>query len=162
MNPPRRRRPGLPFLAGWLLAIALAGGAAAQSGPDDVTLNFVNTEIEGMVMVISEITGKNFVLDPRVKGTISIVSAKPLPREVVYDVFLSALRLQGYAAVESGDVVRIVPEAEAKLYPSPSGGMRVRAAGGQVMGEPMAIPGVGDYVAFTDTEGNRLSMLQPS
>ncbi|GAB2663981.1 type II secretion system secretin GspD [Arenimonas aestuarii] len=120
----------MPFLAGWLLAFALAGGAAAQSGPDDVTLNFVNTEIEGMVMVISEITGKNFVLDPRVKGTISIVSAKPLPREVVYDVFLSALRLQGYAAIETGGVVRIVPEAEAKLYPSASSGLRVRAAGG--------------------------------
>lgn len=130
MNPPRRARPGLPFLAGWLLAFALAGGAAAQSGPDDVTLNFVNTEIEGMVMVISEITGKNFVLDPRVKGTISIVSAKPLPREVVYDVFLSALRLQGYAAIETGGVVRIVPEADAKLYPSASSGLRVRAAGG--------------------------------
>ncbi|GGA86844.1 type II secretion system protein D [Arenimonas soli] len=120
----------MPYLAGWLLAFALAGGAVAQSGPDDVTLNFVNTEIEGMVMVISEITGKNFVLDPRVKGTISIVSAKPLPREVVYDVFLSALRLQGYAAIETGGVVRIVPEADAKLYPGASSGLRVRASGG--------------------------------
>ncbi len=125
---PVRRR--FPPCAGWLLALALAGGAAAQAGADDVTLNFVNTEIEGMVMVISEITGKNFVLDPRVKGTISIVSAKPLPRDVVYDVFLSALRLQGYAAIESGNVVRIVPEADAKLYPSASGGLRVRASGG--------------------------------
>ena len=126
----RAARAWLACVAGLLLALGVAGAASAQSGPDDVTLNFVNTEIEGVVVVVSEITGKNFVLDPRVKGTISIVSAKPLPREVVYDVFLSALRLQGYAAVESGDVVRIVPEAEAKLYPSPSGGMRVRAAGG--------------------------------
>jgi general secretion pathway protein D len=106
-----------------LLASALSVPARAQAvADDDVTLNFVNTEISGVVMVVSEITGKNFVLDPRVKGTISIVSARPLPREVVYDVFLSALRLQGYAAIETGNVVRIVPEADAKLYPSPTGG----------------------------------------
>ena len=127
---PRSGRSPIALVAVLLLALGLAGGATAQSGPDDVTLNFVNTEIEGVVMVVSEITGKNFVLDPRVKGTISIVSAKPLPREVVYDVFLSALRLQGYTAVESGNVVRIVPEADAKLYPSASGGRRVRGSDG--------------------------------
>ena len=66
--------------------------------PDVVTLNFVNADIEGVVKVISEMTGKNFVIDPRVKGTINIVSSKPLPRAFVYDVFLSALRLQGSAA----------------------------------------------------------------
>ncbi|MBW8310617.1 MAG: type II secretion system secretin GspD [Rhizobium sp.] len=118
------------FGQGLLLAFGLAGGVAAQSGPDEVTLNFVNTEIEGVVAVVSEITGKNFVLDPRVKGTLSIVSAKPLPRGVVYDVFLSALRLQGFVAIETGNVVRIVPEADAKLYPSASGGRRVSASGG--------------------------------
>ena len=127
---PRPGRSQIALVAVLLLALGLTGGATAQSGPDDVTLNFVNTEIEGVVMVVSEITGKNFVLDPRVKGTISIVSAKPLPREVVYDVFLSALRLQGYTAVESGNVVRIVPEADAKLYPSASGGRRVRGSDG--------------------------------
>ncbi|PZO06678.1 MAG: type II secretion system protein GspD [Lysobacteraceae bacterium] len=106
--------------------LAPVGAAWAQSGPDEVTLNFVNTEIEGVVMIVSDITGKNFVLDPRVKGTISIVSAKPLPRDIVYDVFLSALRLQGYAAIEAGNVVRIVPEADAKLYPNQAGRSLVR------------------------------------
>ena len=90
------------------------------AGPDLVTLNFINADIEGMVKVVSEITGKNFVLDPRVKGTITIVSAKPMRRTLVYDVFLSALRLQGFAAVEGGGIVRIVPEADAKLHSSPT------------------------------------------
>jgi general secretion pathway protein D len=57
------------------------------------------------------------VLDPRVKGTVNIVSARPMARELVYEVFLSALRLQGYAAVEDRGVVKIVPEADAKLHP---------------------------------------------
>lgn len=85
-----------------------------------VTLNFVNAEIEGVVKVVSEITGKNFVIDPRVKGTINIVSAKPLPRAFVYEVFLSALRLQGFAAVEDRGIVKILPEADAKLHSAPT------------------------------------------
>ncbi|HUF22467.1 MAG TPA: type II secretion system secretin GspD, partial [Burkholderiales bacterium] len=87
-----------------------------------VTLNFVNADIEGVVKVVSEITGRNFLLDPRVKGTINIVSAKPMPRAYVYDVFLSTLRLHGFTAIEDGRVVKIVPEADAKLHASPTRG----------------------------------------
>ncbi|GAB4515695.1 MAG: type II secretion system secretin GspD [Sulfuricaulis sp.] len=87
-----------------------------------VTLNFVNADIEGVVKAISEITRKNFMLDPRVKGTINIVSAKPISRSVVYDVFLSALRLHGYAAIEDHGIIKIVPESDAKLYQSPTVG----------------------------------------
>jgi general secretion pathway protein D len=83
---------------------------------DTVTLNFVNADIEGVVKAVSEITGKNFVLDPRVKGVVNIVSARPVARGLVYEVFLSALRLQGYAAVEDRGVVKIIPEADAKLH----------------------------------------------
>ncbi len=94
--------------------------AAARSNPDMVTLNFVNAEIEGVVRVVSEITGKNFVIDPRVKGTVTIISGKPVARVFVYEVFLSALRLQGFAAVEDRGIVKIVPEADAKLHPTPT------------------------------------------
>ncbi len=109
-------------------------GSAAPAGPDVVTLNFVNADIEGVVKVVSEITGKNFVLDPRVKGTINIVSAKPMPRAVVYEVFLSALRLQGFAAVEDRGIVKIVPEADAKLHSSPTRGPgdKKRAGGNRI------------------------------
>ncbi len=93
-----------------------------RENPDLVTLNFVNADIEGVVKVVSEITGKNFLLDPRVKGTINIVSAKPVQRGFVYDVFLSALRLQGFAAVEDHGIVKIVPETDAKLHPGPTFG----------------------------------------
>ncbi|HVR82648.1 MAG TPA: type II secretion system secretin GspD [Luteimonas sp.] len=111
-----------------------ANSQESFTDPDVVTLNFVNADIEGVVKVVSEITGKNFVLDPRVKGTINIVSARPLPREFVYEVFLSALRLQGFAAIENRGIVRIVPETDAKLYPSPTIGRRAmaRVAGDQI------------------------------
>ena len=99
---------------------ASVAGQPARPNPDVVTLNFVNAEIEGVVKVVSEITGKNFVIDPRVKGTINIISAKPLPRTFVYEVFLSALRLQGFAAVEDRGIVKILPEADAKLHSTPT------------------------------------------
>ena len=95
---------------------ARTGAAARPSGPDLVTLNFANADIEGVVKVVGEITGKNFVLDPRVKGTVNIVSARPVARELVYPVFLSAIRLQGFTAVEERGVVMIVPEADAKFF----------------------------------------------
>lgn len=93
---------------------------AARPNAEMVTLNFVNAEIEGVVRVVSEITGKNFVIDPRVKGTVTIISGKPVARVLVYEVFLSALRLQGFAAVEDRGIVKIVPEADAKLHPTPT------------------------------------------
>ena len=93
---------------------------ARRVDPDVVTLNFINADIEGVVRVMTEITGKNFVVDPRVKGTITIVSAKPMQRALVYDVFLSALRVQGFAAVEDRGIVNILPEADAKLHASPT------------------------------------------
>ena len=109
---------------------APAKAAARPSGPDVVTLNFVNADIEGVVKAVSEITGKNFVLDPRVKGTVNIISAKPMSRALVYQVFLSALRLQGFTAVEDRGMVMIVPEIEAKAHGSPTLGPQDRPRGG--------------------------------
>lgn len=100
-----------------------------HADPDEVILNLVNADIEGVVKVVSEITGKNFVLDPRVKGTINIVSAKPMSRTVVYDVFVSAMRLQGFAVVEDHGIVKVVPEADAKLNSSSTFGPSEQARG---------------------------------
>ena len=101
---------------------------------DAVTLNFVSADIEGVVKAVSEITGKNFVLDPRIKGTVNIVSSKPVSRALVYEIFLSALRVQGYAAIEDRGIVRIVPETDAKLYPVPTRGPqdKSRATGDRI------------------------------
>src|SRR6266550_2000919 len=75
----------------------------------------VHRIIAAVVRAVSEITGRNFILDPRVKGTINIVSARPVPKSLVYPTLLSALRLQGFTAVESDGIVKIVPEVDAKM-----------------------------------------------
>lgn len=115
-------------LALWL---ALISTARAQ---EKITLNFVNADIESVVKTVGMITGKNFILDPRVKGTINIVSSNPVDRSLVYSILLSALRLQGYAAIEGpGAVVKIMPEAEAKFNYSQTSRDRAGLAGDKIV-----------------------------
>ncbi|MDR2016288.1 MAG: type II secretion system secretin GspD [Burkholderiales bacterium] len=99
-----------------VLLAALPVMAQGRNNSDEVTLNFVNADIEAVVRTVSEITGRNFIIDPKVKGTINIISTQPVSRELVYPTLLSTLRLHGITAVEGDGVVRIVPETDAKQY----------------------------------------------
>jgi general secretion pathway protein D len=94
-----------------LLAFPVARVLAAD---EPVTLNFVNADIDAVIKAVAEISGRNFIVDPKVKGTINIISSRPVPRSLVYPTLLSALRLQGFTAIEGDGVVKIVPEADAK------------------------------------------------
>jgi general secretion pathway protein D len=87
---------------------------ANQNG-ETVMLNFVNADIDAVVRAIGQFTNKTFVVDPRVKGTLSLVTERPVTREQAYEQLLTALRLQGFTIVQTGNVARVVPEADAKL-----------------------------------------------
>ena len=80
------------FSAHLFLCILLLGGgqAEARAADDQVTLNFVNSDIESTIKAVGVITGKNFVIDPKVKGTINIVSNQPVARSLIYPILLSA------------------------------------------------------------------------
>lgn len=84
----------------------------AQS--DEITLNLKDADIVALITTVAEVTGKNFVIDPRVKGKVTVVSSKPMDADNLYQVFLSILRVHGFAAVPSGSVIKIVPDANAK------------------------------------------------
>jgi general secretion pathway protein D len=101
---------------GSLLLVAAAAWSAAGAAEEPVTLNFVNADIEAVAAAVGKISKRNFLIDPRVKGTVNIVSSRPVPPSAVYDIFLSALRLQGFTAVEADGVTKILPEADAKLH----------------------------------------------
>jgi general secretion pathway protein D len=115
------------------LVLAAAVPAADAQDADTVTLNFVNADIEAVVKAVAEITGRNFVLDPRVKGTINIVSARPVPKSVVYPTLLSALRMQGFTAVETDGLTKIIPEADAKQQAGPVSQGTVAASGDRLI-----------------------------
>lgn len=110
------RRTLLALSLALLIAAPCHAEKQADKQDDLVSLNFVNADIQEVIRAISQISKKNFLVDPRVKGTINIVSATPVSPELGYDILLSALRLQGYAAVESGGVTQIIPEADAKQH----------------------------------------------
>ena len=134
---PARRSPGfarrlLAFTLAASLALpltpALATEADKPGNTEPVSLNFVNADIGAVIQAISRISGRNFVVDPRVKGTLNIVTARPVARNLTYSILLSALRLQGYTAIEGQGVTKIVPEADAKLHAVPVG--KGQGAGG--------------------------------
>lgn len=95
---------------------------AASAEKEKIALNFVNTDIESVVKAVSIISGRNFVLDPRVKGTINVVSSSPIAPELAYPILISALRLQGFTVVEGNGtgVTKIIPEADAKTHAIPT------------------------------------------
>ncbi|MEK6749487.1 MAG: type II secretion system secretin GspD [Pseudomonadota bacterium] len=93
-----------------MLGSLFAGAAAAKT----VTLNMKGADISAVISTVSEITGKNFIVDPRVKGKITLISSKPLDESALYQVFLTVLEVHGYAAVQVGQVVKIIPDADAK------------------------------------------------
>jgi general secretion pathway protein D len=117
------------------LAVGLACVAAPPSPPDEekITVNFVNADIQSVIKTVGQHTGKNFILDPRVSGTVNIVSDQPVSKDMLYRILLSALRVQGYAAVEGDGFVKIVPEAEAKTSAVPTGEQAAHAAGESIV-----------------------------
>lgn len=104
------------------LALSLAAGpvgsasfaqtvAPAPVATQDVVINMRGADIKDVAEQVSRITGRTLVLDPQVQGQVNVVSAEPLSRNGVWELFLSVLRTSGFAAVRSGNVWRIVPQA---------------------------------------------------
>jgi len=116
---------------GALLALSVTGAWAQQR----LTLNFVNTEIDAVARAMADFMGRPFIVDPRVKGTVTLTVDQPLTPDQALAALSSALRLQSVAVVQSGGVYRIIPEADAKLQ------------GGSVnVGTPAAAGARGDEV----------------
>lgn len=76
--------------------------------------NLRNADIRAVIAEVSRVTGKNFIIDPRVQGKISIISSTTISDKELYQVFLSMLQISGYAAIPSGDVIKIIPNIDAK------------------------------------------------
>lgn len=143
---PRGHRISALALAAAQLLVAMTAGlpvlhtaaqdAATARPGEPVTLNFSNAEIESVARTMAVVTGRDVVVDPRVKGTINLVTDRAVPPAAAFNQFAAALRLQGFAVVESEGLYKIVPEADAKLQSNTvttSVGAAQRVGGNQIV-----------------------------
>lgn len=128
-------------------ALLLAAALTWQSvWAASVTLNLKDADIGALIGTVAEVTGTNFIVDPRVKGKVTVVSSKPMDSDEVYQVFLSILKVHGFAAVPSGSVVKIIPDVNAKAEGAPTVSDKA--------------PGRGDEVVTRVIEVNNVSAAQ--
>ena len=116
----------LPAAPGWAQA---AGDAAARGG--NVTLDFAGAEIDAVARTLATLTGRNVVVDPRVKGTLTLTSTTPVSPAQALRLFGAQLRTQGFALVDNAGILLVVPEVDAKLQSASVSAGAVRG-GGQV------------------------------
>ena len=102
------------------MLLAHSYGAASQ----EYTVNLKDTDIQEFIKFVADVTGTTMVVDPNVKGKVKVISSKPVSQAELYDLFLSILDVQGYTAVRSGQVIRIVPAKDARSSPVPLMGDR--------------------------------------
>jgi general secretion pathway protein D len=108
-------------LAAALLASATLWAAAppprAQDGPT-ITPNYKDADLSQIIQAVSEVTGKNFIIDPRVNAKVTMLSATPMSPAAFYEAFLSVLQVYGYVAVPAGKVIKIIPNTDARQLPA--------------------------------------------
>ncbi len=101
-----------PILALILLLNCIVSSVSiAETG---ITLNLKDADLQSFIETVAEITGKNFIIDPRVKAKVTVVSARPMDQKEIYEVFLSVLQVHGFATVEVGEIIKILPDVNAK------------------------------------------------
>jgi general secretion pathway protein D len=97
-----------------ILIVFLIFSFQANAEEKSMTLNLNDADIRAFISTVSEMTGKNFIIDPRVKGRVTVVFSTPTTPDNIYEIFLSVLKVHGYSAVPSGDAIKIIPSAGAK------------------------------------------------
>lgn len=126
----RNNRPDVcsAWLAALTLSLCLAGtsGLHAATGTA-ITPNYKDADIRQVIEAVGEVTGKNFILDPRVKAQVTMLSVAPMSPDAFYEAFLSILSVYGFVAVPAGDVIKILPDANARQMP----GAELESGGGR-------------------------------
>jgi general secretion pathway protein D len=115
-----------PHRIAWALACLLITQAAVPAGPEPKTMNsqamitpnYKDADLTQIVEAVSQITGKNFILDPRVKAQVTMLSATPMNAAAFYEAFLAILQVHGFVAVPSGKLWKIIPDANARQVPA--------------------------------------------
>src|SRR5260370_32206788 len=106
-------------LAALLVSVTLPAAPQGQSqdGPT-ITPNYKDADLSQIIQAVSEVTGKNFIIDPRVNAKVTMLSATPITPAAFYEAFLAVLQVHGYVAGPAGKVIKIIPNPDARQLPS--------------------------------------------
>ena len=115
----RRRPPALTLAIAWLAA---SPPVHTQDPGPQIMPNYREADLRQVVEAVGEVTGRNFLVDPRVTGQVTFLSYSPMSVNAFYDAFLATLAVHGFIAVEADNLVRIVPDATARVHPGAAGG----------------------------------------
>jgi general secretion pathway protein D len=100
------------------LAVLLSGSPASAQQVQRITPNFKDADITQVAEAVAAATGKNFIIDPRVRAQVTMLSSTAMSPPAFYEAFLSILQVYGFIAVPAGNVTKILPDANARQYPS--------------------------------------------
>ena len=104
----------------WILLVLVLFAPVTAVSQDNWKINLKNADIREFTTQVSAITGKSFIIDPRIKGNVTVISSTKMDAETIYELFLSVLRVHGFAAVPAGNVVKIVQQVLAKQSGNPA------------------------------------------
>ncbi len=107
-----------------------------------ITPNFRDVDISALISTVAEVTGRNFIVDPRVRAKVTVISHRPVSADELYRVFLSILQVHGFAAVESGEVIKIIPDINAKQTGAPVGQGEDPGAGDEIVTQIITVQNV--------------------
>jgi general secretion pathway protein D len=144
MNPMLHDRVALK-LAGVALAavlvLAVPSATLGQAG-GAITPNYKDADLGQIIEAVSAVTGKNFIVDPRVRAQVTMLSSTPMSPNAFYEAFLSILQVHGFVAVPSGDVIKIIPDANARQVPANDLPSSVSATSDEIVTQVIAVKNV--------------------
>lgn len=124
-----------------LLALALPLAAAAQQSPQ-ITPNYKDADLGQVIEAVSQVTGKNFIVDPRVRAQVTMLSNTPMGPDAFYEAFLAILQVHGFVAVPSGSVIKILPDATARQLPANDLPDRISATSDEIVTQVIQVRNV--------------------
>src|SRR5450432_1149563 len=128
-----------------LVAMSLAAAAApprSTDGGPTITPNYKDADLSQIIQAVSEVTGKNFIIDPRVNAKVTMLSATPMSPGAFYEAFLAVLQVYGYVAVPAGKVIKIIPNTDQRQVPANDLPANVSATSDEIVTQVMTLKNV--------------------
>jgi general secretion pathway protein D len=128
-------------LSALIVTALLASGAQAQQGAM-ITPNYKDADLGQVIEAVSQVTGRNFIVDPRVRAQVTMLSSTPMNAGAFYEAFLAILQVHGFVAVPSGNVIKILPDANARQMPANDLPDRVSATSDEIVTQVVQVRNV--------------------